>query len=44
MVSIGAVDKRAASYLNAGKVEFLIDHDENYYFMERKVLKIDKDQ
>jgi pyruvate carboxylase len=25
---------RAANYLNAGTVEFLIDKDENYYFME----------
>lgn len=24
----------AANYLNAGTVEFLIDHEENYYFME----------
>ena len=25
---------RAAKYLNAGTVEFLIDHEQNYYFME----------
>jgi len=28
------VAARAANYLNAGTVEFLIDKDENYYFME----------
>jgi len=25
---------KAANYLNAGTVEFLIDHEQNYYFME----------